>query len=169
MHLVEREYDTQELFRSIVSMIRIKATEKALSFDVVIDEILPKRMYGDSEKIKQVVLNLLTNAVKYTSVGGFSLNVSMEERNDKEAVIRISVKDTGMGIKKEDMDRLFTAYERLDEEKNSGIQGTGLGLDISRQFAELMGGRLWCESEYGHGSEFIFTLPLSKAMLKEDS
>ena len=158
MHLVEREYDTQELFRSIVSMIRIKATEKALSFDVVIDEILPKRMYGDAEKIKQVVLNLLTNAVKYTSVGGFSLNVSMEERNDKEAVIRISVKDTGMGIKKEDMDRLFTAYERLDEEQNSGIQGTGLGLDISRKFAELMGGNIFCDSIYGEGSEFIFIL-----------
>lgn len=158
MHLVEREYDTQELLRSIVSMIRIKATEKALSFDVVIDEILPKRMYGDAEKIKQVVLNLLTNAVKYTSVGGFSLNVSMEERNDKEAVIRISVKDTGMGIKKEDMDKLFTAYERLDEEQNSGIQGTGLGLDISRKFAELMGGNIFCDSIYGEGSEFIFIL-----------
>ena len=158
MHLVEREYDTQELLRSIVSMIRIRATEKALSFDVVIDEILPKRMYGDAEKIKQVVLNLLTNAVKYTAVGGFSLNVSMEERNDREAVIRISVKDTGIGIKKEDMDKLFTAYERLDEEQNSGIQGTGLGLDISRKFAELMGGTIFCDSVYGEGSEFIFII-----------
>ena len=158
MHLVEREYDTQELLRSIVSMIRMRATEKALSFDVVIDEILPKRMFGDSEKLKQVVLNLLTNAVKYTSVGGFSLCVSMDERRDKDAIIRISVKDTGIGIKQEDMEKLFTAYERLDEEQNSGIQGTGLGLDISRKFAELMGGQLWCESVYGEGSEFTFVL-----------
>ena len=158
MHLVEREYDTQELLRSIVSMIRIRSTEKALSFDVVVDEILPKRLFGDAEKLKQVVLNLLTNAVKYTAVGGFSLCVSMDERRDKEAVLRISVKDTGMGIKQEDMEKLFTAYERLDEEQNSGIQGTGLGLDISRKFAELMGGKLWCESVYGEGSEFIFVL-----------
>ena len=82
----------------------------------------------------------------------------MDERRDKEAVLRISVKDTGMGIKQEDMEKLFTAYERLDEEQNSGIQGTGLGLDISRKFAELMGGKLWCESVYGEGSEFIFVL-----------
>ena len=156
MHLVEHEYDMQEMLRSIVSMIRIRSTEKKLSFDVSVDELLPKRLYGDAEKIKQVVLNLLTNAVKYTAVGGFLLNVSMEERRDKEAVIRVSVKDTGMGIKKEDMDKLFTAYERLDEEQNSAIQGTGLGLDISMKFAELMGGKLYCESVYGEGSEFFF-------------
>jgi len=157
-HLVEKEYDTQQILRSAVSMVRMKSTEKKLSFDVVVDELLPKRLYGDAEKIKQVTLNLLTNAVKYTSVGGFSLCVSMDERRDKEAVIRISVKDTGIGIKEEDMEKLFTAYERLDEERNSAIQGTGLGLDISRKFAELMGGKLWCESVYGEGSEFIFVL-----------
>jgi signal transduction histidine kinase/CheY-like chemotaxis protein len=158
MHLVEQEYDVQDMLRSIVSMIRVRSTEKELSFDVVIDEILPRRMYGDVGKMKQIVLNLLTNAGKYTKNGGFCLSVSMEERNNDIADLRFSVKDTGMGIKEEDMEKLFTAYERLDEEKNSGIQGTGLGLDISRRFAELMGGRLWCESVYGEGSEFILTL-----------
>ncbi|SFD03690.1 hybrid sensor histidine kinase/response regulator [Butyrivibrio sp. YAB3001] len=158
MHLVEQEYDTQEVLRSIVSMIRSRSTEKGLTFDVVIDEILPKRLYGDAGKIKQVVLNLLTNALKYTKEGGFALSVSMDERKDDIASLRISVKDTGMGVKAEDMEKLFTAYERLDEEKNSAIQGTGLGLDISRKFAELMKGNLWCESVYGEGSEFIFTL-----------
>lgn len=157
MHLVEQEYDTAEMLRSIISMIKIKSNEKGLSFDVVVDEILPKKLYGDVGKIKQVVLNLLTNSVKYTSTGGFCLNVSMNERNGIKAGIRISVKDTGMGVKEEDMEKLFTAYERLDEEKNSSIQGTGLGLNISRKFAELMGGNLWCESVYGEGSEFIFT------------
>jgi signal transduction histidine kinase/chemotaxis response regulator CheB len=158
MHLVDMEYDTQEMLRSIVSMIRVRSNEKGLSFDVVIDEILPKRLYGDVGKIKQIVLNLLTNALKYTKVGGFALFVSMDERQDKTAFIRFSVKDTGIGVKEEDMEKLFSAYERLDEEKNSAIQGTGLGLDISRRFAELMGGRLWCESVYGEGSEFIFTV-----------
>ena len=158
MHLVEQEYDTADMLRQIVSMIRVRSTEKELTFDVVIDEMLPRRMYGDMGKIKQIVLNLLTNAVKYTDFGGFILNVSMEERDGDSASLRFSVKDTGMGIKEEDMERLFTAYERLDEERNSGIQGTGLGLDISRKFAELMGGRLWCESVYGEGSEFILTV-----------
>lgn len=159
MHLVEQEYDAQELLRSIVSMIRVRSTEKELTFDVVVDEMLPTRLYGDHGKIRQVVLNLLTNAVKYTSIGGFALFVYMDEREDDLCRIRFSVKDTGMGIKEEDMDKLFSAYERLDEKKNSGIQGTGLGLDISKKFAEMMGGSLVCESEYGKGSEFILTIP----------
>ncbi|SFB30890.1 Two component regulator propeller [Acetitomaculum ruminis DSM 5522] len=158
MHLVEREYDLQDMLRSIVSMIRVRSNEKQLIFDVIIDEILPGRMYGDDGKIKQVVLNLLTNAVKYTDAGGFALSVSMEERKNDICKLQFSVKDTGMGIRKEDMEKLFTAYERLDEEKNSGIQGTGLGLDISRRFAELMGGTLICESEFGKGSEFILAV-----------
>ncbi|MDC7280746.1 response regulator [Butyrivibrio fibrisolvens] len=158
MHLVEQEYDTQDMLRSIVSMIRVRTIEKELTFDVVIDEIMPKRLYGDMGKIKQIVLNLLTNAVKYTQRGGLILNVSMDARENDICTLRFAVKDTGIGIKEEDMGRLFTAYERLDEEVNSEIQGTGLGLDISNRFAELMGGQLWCESTYGEGSEFILTL-----------
>lgn len=158
MHLVEQEYDVQDMLRSIVSMIRVRSTEKELTFDVVVDEILPVRLYGDEGKIKQIVLNLLTNAVKYTDVGGFVLSVSMDERRDDTAYLCFSVKDTGMGVKDEDREKLFTAYERLDEEKNSNIQGTGLGLNISRKFAELMDGSLVCESVYGEGSEFILTV-----------
>ncbi|MDC7302135.1 hybrid sensor histidine kinase/response regulator [Agathobacter ruminis] len=158
MHVVEQNYDVQNMLRSIVSMIRVRSTEKELQFDVVVDELIPKTLYGDEGKIKQIVLNLLTNAVKYTEVGGFVLGVTMDERRDDVAYLRFYVKDTGIGVREEDMDKLFSAYERLDEEKNSGIQGTGLGLDISRKFAELMGGNLWCESVYGEGSEFILTL-----------
>ena len=159
MHLVEQEYDSTTLLRSIVSMIRVRAAQKDLTFGIEIDESLPTRMYGDDGKIKQIVLNLLTNAVKYTEMGGFTLTVSVESRKEDMCNLRFSVKDSGIGIKEEDMDKLFTAYERLDEEKNSGIQGTGLGLDISRRFAELMDGELWCESVYGEGSEFILTFP----------
>ncbi|MBE5857228.1 MAG: response regulator [Lachnospiraceae bacterium] len=158
MHLVEQEYDVQEMLRSMVTMIRGRGAQKDLTFEVTVDEIIPKRLYGDSGKIKQVVLNLLTNAVKYTKEGGFMLDVSLESREDDICHLRFSVKDTGIGVREEDLDKLFTAYERLDEEQNSGIQGTGLGLDISRRFAELMGGKLWCESVYGKGSEFIFTV-----------
>lgn len=155
MHLVEKEYEPVEMFRSVISMIKVKSQEKDLTFTWNIDENLPQKLYGDDGKVKQIVLNLLTNAVKYTKEGGFTLKVSVEEQTSEECIIRISVKDTGIGVKKEDLDKLFTAYERLDEEKNSSIQGTGLGLDISRRFAELLNGKIWCESDYGHGSEFI--------------
>ena len=158
MNLVEKEYDVSALLREIVTMIRVRSREKDLTFDLNIDGEIPKKLYGDVQKIKQVVLNLLTNAVKYTEHGGLTLNMNVEEKTDESCKLRISVKDTGIGIRPEDMEKLFTAYQRLEEEKNSAIQGTGLGLDISRRFAELMGGRLWCESEYGKGSEFIFTL-----------
>ena len=155
MHLVEQEYDMAEHIRSVAAMIRERSNQKELTFDVVVDEVLPKHLYGDIAKIKQVVLNLLTNAVKYTQQGGVSFTVTMVERKDETATIIFSVKDTGMGIKEEDMDKLFEAYERLDEEKNSAIQGTGLGLDISRRMSQLLGGELTCESTYGEGSEFI--------------
>ncbi|MBQ7557577.1 MAG: hybrid sensor histidine kinase/response regulator, partial [Lachnospiraceae bacterium] len=157
MHLVEQEYDTGDMLRSLITMIRVRSDAKKLYFDVEVDHSLPVRLYGDVSKIKQIVLNLLTNAVKYTDEGGFVLKVEVLEKNDLGCSLRISVKDTGIGVKPEDLDRLFTAYERLDEVKNSGIQGTGLGLDISRQFAELMEGNLSCVSTYGMGSEFIFT------------
>ncbi|WP_408071017.1 two-component regulator propeller domain-containing protein [Butyrivibrio sp. JL13D10] len=158
MHLVEQEYDVKDMLRAVITMIRVRSDAKNLYFDVEIDRNIPQRLYGDDVKIKQIILNLLTNAVKYTDEGGFTLKATIENLNDLSCALRISVKDTGIGVKTEDLDKLFTAYERLDEEKNSAIQGTGLGLDISRQFAELMNGNLWCESVYGEGSEFIFTL-----------
>ncbi|WP_408071714.1 ATP-binding protein [Butyrivibrio sp. JL13D10] len=158
MHLVENEYDIQDTLRSVVNLIRVRSTQKELTFDVVVDEMIPRRLYGDNGKIRQIVVNLLTNAVKYTDRGGFILNVTMLKRENDKCDMCFVVKDTGIGIKQEDMEKLFTAYERLDEEKNSGIQGTGLGLDISRRFAELMGGSITCKSAYGEGSEFTFVV-----------
>lgn len=158
MNLVEQEYRPDELLRAVISMIRVKSNQKDLSFGVEIDENIPKKLFGDMGKIKQIVLNLLTNAVKYTEKGGFVLKVTVLSMDEENCKLRFSVKDTGIGVKPEDMDKLFSAFERLDEVKNSGIQGTGLGLDISRQFAELMKGELKCESVYGEGSEFILTV-----------
>lgn len=158
MQLSEQNYDSVEMLRSVISMIKIRSEEKELSFDVSVDEMLPRRLHGDKGKIRQILINLLTNAVKYTDSGGFSLCVSMVERRDDECSLRFSVKDTGIGIKEEDVEKLFTVYEHLDEKNGSGIQGIGLGLDISRRFAGIMGGELKCESVYGEGSEFILTL-----------
>ncbi|MCR5702733.1 MAG: response regulator [Lachnospiraceae bacterium] len=177
MRLAEQEYDVQELLRSVVSTVRGRSKEKKLTFDVVVDETMPRRLYGDSGKIKHIVQNLLNNALKYTEVGGFSLDVAVEGKTEDKCSLKISVKDTGIGIKPEDMDKLFTAYERMEGEKNTDIQGTGLGLDISRRLANLMGGELICESEYGEGSEFIFTFeqkieddkPLGKFIERDDN
>lgn len=156
--LSEREYYMKDVLRDIISMTRLRSTEKELTFNTNIHEELPAAMFGDIDKIKQIVINLLTNAVKYTEIGGIILSVSVDEINDIECRVRYSVKDTGIGIKASDMDRLFDAYERFDEEKNRAIQGTGLGLNISKRFSDFMGGSLTCESEYGKGSEFVFTI-----------
>ncbi|SDZ99686.1 Signal transduction histidine kinase [Oribacterium sp. KHPX15] len=158
MSLIEQSYEVKDLLKSVVSMIRVRSSEKELSFDVKVDEMIPKQLYGDSGKIKEIVLNLLTNAVKFTDKGGFRLKVYMPERKDDVCSLVFSVKDTGIGIKAEDQDRLFTAYERLVKDSKNNMQGMGLGLDISKRFAELMGGNLICKSTYGKGSEFIFTV-----------
>ncbi len=158
MNLVEIEYSPEELIRGMITMIRIKSDEKDLNFDIDIDENIPSRLYGDMGKIKQIVINLLTNAVKYTKEGGFSLRVSVMEKDEESCKLLFGVKDSGIGVKPEDMAKLFSAFERLEEQKNNHIQGTGLGLDISRQFAGLMNGTLECESEYGKGSDFTFVV-----------
>ncbi len=157
MNLVPQDYDTYEFIRSITTMIRVRSNEKDLYFETDIDENLPKKLRGDAGKIKQVVLNLLTNAVKYTEKGGFTLIIRADERKDDSCRVYFAVKDTGIGVKPEDMKKLFSAFERLDEERNSAIQGTGLGLDISRQFVALMGDELKCDSVYGEGSTFYFS------------
>ncbi len=161
MNLVEQEYDVEEMLRSIVTMIRVRCNQKDLAFDVKVGGSIPKRLYGDMGKIKQIVLNLLTNAVKYTDKGSVTLRASLKEAvtGDEPVELCFMVKDTGIGIKSEDMDKLFSPFERLDEKRNSSIQGTGLGLDISRQFASLLGGEIKCESVYGEGSEFTFIVP----------
>ncbi|MCR5415167.1 MAG: response regulator [Pseudobutyrivibrio sp.] len=158
MNLVEQEYNVDEQLKSVISMIKVRAAQKELTFDWHIDKNIPKVLYGDAGKIKQIVLNLLSNAVKYTEKGGFTLTINIIEKTDDECVVGFEVKDTGIGIKEECIDRLFDAFERLDERRNNGIQGTGLGLNISKQFAELMNGTINVESEYGKGSTFSFSV-----------
>ena len=158
MQLSEHEYDTAEMIHGSVSMIKGRAEEKKLHFEVEVDESLPVRLYGDWEKIGRIILNLLTNAVKYTDEGGCKLCIIVTDKSETGVSLRISVRDTGIGIKSEDMEKLFSAYERMDEAGGTDLQGSGLGLDISRQYANLLGGKLWCESVYGQGSEFLFTV-----------
>ncbi|MCR5753798.1 MAG: response regulator [Acetatifactor sp.] len=158
MDLVEQEYTIKEHLQLIIDMIKLRSKEKDLYFDVDIDENLPCTLYGDSQKLKQVILNLLTNALKYTQKGGFMLKISVEERTADRCKVFVAVGDTGIGVKQEDIDKLFLPFDRLEEKRDSGIQGTGLGLSLSKQFVELMGSELKCDSIYGEGSTFYFTV-----------
>ncbi len=158
MTLNEQEYDPEELIREILAMVRSKIEEKRLDFSVDVDEKLPTKLYGDGLKIKQIVLNLITNAIQYTAEGSIYFAVRVTAKAETSVSLRISVKDTGAGIREEDIEKLFNAYKRLDEMNNSSSLGAGLGLDISRQYAELMDGKLKCESVFGQGSEFILTV-----------
>ena len=158
MELIEQEYDTKELLSSICNMIRVRADKKDLTFSTEVDANLPLKLYGDVNKLREILLNILTNAVKYTEQGGFTLISKIESRSSDSCRIYFAVKDTGIGIKQEDISKLFTTFRRLEEVKNSGIQGTGLGLDLSHQYVEIMGGELKCDSVYGEGSTFYFTI-----------
>lgn len=159
MEIVRVEYAPEDLMMDLWNIIFLRAQEKGLTIDFTLDQTLPRVLYGDDVRIKQIVTNLLTNAVKYTPQGGIAIKVAYERMAEGEIKLVISVKDTGMGIKKEDMGKLFESYQRLDEEKNRNIEGTGLGMNITMSLLKLMDGGMKVESEYGKGSDFTVTIP----------
>ena len=159
MEIVQVEYAPENLIMDLWNVIFLRAQEKGLSIRFSLEETLPKTLYGDDVRIKQIVTNLLTNAVKYTPQGGIEMNVAYEKRDEGELMLMISVKDTGMGIRQEDMGKLFESFQRLDEEKNRNIEGTGLGMNITMSLLKLMDGKMEVTSEYGKGSEFTVTIP----------
>lgn len=159
MEIIPVEYEPANVLLDLWNVIFLRAQEKDLSVRFTLDETLPRILFGDDVRIKQIVTNLLTNAVKYTPQGGVELQAAYERRGEEEIVLIISVKDTGMGIKKEDMGKLFESFQRLDEEKNRNIEGTGLGMNITMSLLKLMDGEMKVESEYGKGSNFTVTIP----------
>ncbi len=159
MDIVPVDYDLGEMLSDLVNMIWVKAREKGLAFHVNVDQRAPARLYGDEVRIKQVLINLLNNAVKYTAEGSVTLSIQCEETQEGSVNMVYSVADTGMGIKKESLPYLFTAFKRVDEGKNRYIEGTGLGLSIVKQLVELMGGTVSVNSIYTKGSTFVITLP----------
>ncbi len=152
--IVSVEFDLAHLISDLYNLIRFKAESKGLRLVVIADEALPSMLYGDDIRLKEVLVNLLSNAVKYTHEGSIILEVRCVDNNG----IFFSVKDTGIGIKEDDMDRLFGAFDRIEEERNHNIEGSGLGLNITTSLLLLMGSELKVKSEYGKGSEFYFTL-----------
>ncbi len=158
MEIVDVSYETGELFSEIVNMIWVKAKEKGLEFRLQVDESIPSMLCGDEVRIKQVLINLLNNAVKYTSEGSVTLSVRSERLSLNRVRVWFSVEDTGQGVKKENIPYIFNAFKRVEEGKNRHIEGTGLGLSIVRQLVELMGGEISVNSVYTKGSTFIVSL-----------
>ncbi len=166
MEIVPTQYETGAMFSELVNLIWIRAHEKKLEFKLDISPDIPSMLYGDEVRIKQVVTNLLTNAVKYTQKGYVSLTARSELKENNKVVLTISVKDSGIGIRKEDMQRLFQSFQRVDEGMNAGIEGTGLGLSISHQLVEMMGGKITVDSIYQKGS--VFTIQIEQDIVDEN-
>lgn len=159
MELIEVDYNFISLLNDLVNMVQRKAEEKGLAFDLQVDNNIPSMMHGDEIRIKQVITNILSNAVKYTKKGKVTFSITYSKcENDDSIILHVSVKDTGIGIKKEDLDKLFVAFERIDELKNRKIEGTGLGMAIAQSFLKMMESTLQVESVYGEGSDFYFDL-----------
>lgn len=158
MSLNEFEYSPEELLRQSFAMTRSRAEEKRLYFEIDVDPTLPVKLYGDGNKIKQIINNLLVNAVDYTEGGGVKLVIRVLSKTDASVNLRICVQDTGIGIKEEDIKKIFNSFEHFDEENTASIKGSGLGLDISYEYARLMNGKLECNSIFGEGTEFILSV-----------
>ena len=157
MEIIDVDYDLSSLISDVSNMISNKAERKGLKFIANIDCDMPSRLYGDDVRIRQVLINLLTNAVKYTHVGSVTLTIRGDIVEDKLHMF-FSVKDTGIGIKEEDISKLSSEFVRIEEKRNRHIEGTGLGINIVTQLLNLMGTKLEVESVYGIGSEFHFNL-----------
>lgn len=158
MEILPVEYEVANLLSEVINMIEIKAVNKQLEFIPVVSEDIPYLLFGDEIRIKQIIINLLTNAVKYTNEGSVVFKVNWKEAGDSSIDLIVSVTDTGIGIKEEDLEKIFVSFQRIEEERNRNIEGTGLGISITKQLLELMGSSLTVRSEYGVGSTFSFVL-----------
>ncbi len=158
MEIVEEAYDTASMLNDVINMVRVKAESKNLRFHVNVDEKLPSELWGDGTRVRQVIINILNNAVKYTKEGQVTLCVTGERSGVDKVLLEIRVSDTGIGIKEEDMPKLFGNFERLNLGENRNVEGTGLGLAITYRLVEQMSGRIDVESKYGEGSTFTVYL-----------
>lgn len=159
IEIIKSDYNLCKTIKEVKDLIEIKALEKNLKFVVNVDSNLPKLINGDENRIRQIVINILNNAVKYTREGSVTLNVKyLADEKDGFRLI-ISVEDTGIGIKPEDLHRLFDSFSRLEAQKNKGIEGTGLGLAITKKLVEIMQGSITVDSVFGKGTTFTVVIP----------
>lgn len=164
MEIIPAPYDVAVLLNDVINMTEIKAKQKQLDFQVEIDPELPSVLFGDEVRNRQIIVNILNNAVKYTKRGGVKLLVE-GIREENAFTLKMQVSDSGIGIKEEDLDKLFDGFQRLDLEQNRNIEGTGLGLAITHSLVERMNGRMEVSSEYGKGS--VFTVYITQE-IKDD-
>ena len=167
MELVEVKYNFKEEIDKLVKVLATRIDKQLVEFNYIVSEDIPYELIGDKVHIKQIINNLLSNAIKYTEKGSITLNVKCINENDRCNLI-ISIKDTGRGIKKENIDKLFTKFDRLDVELNTTVEGTGLGLAITKSLVDMMGGKINVQSEYKIGSIFMVNIPQKISKLNED-
>ena len=159
MEIIPTEYKTADMFLDLWNVIYLRAENKSLTVSFTLDETMPNTLYGDDVRVKQVVTNILTNAVKYTFQGGVKLHASYEKQGEDMITLVVSVQDTGIGIREEDQGKLFDSFQRLDENKNRNIEGTGLGMSITMMLLKLMDGDIEVKSVYQEGSTFTVRIP----------
>lgn len=159
MELVESRYNTVDVLRDAYLIIESLAQQKGLELKTEVQPDLPSSLYGDPVRIRGMVVNLLNNAIKYTKEGRVTLQVSAGTRTKEGVLLKICIRDTGVGIKPEDLEKLFISFNRVDVKENADVEGTGLGLALVKGYAELMGGSITVESTYGEGSLFTLTIP----------
>ncbi len=159
MELVQTKYSLGAMLRNLYQMMNIQAQAKSLKLRFSVDQDIPDQLRGDEGKIRQVLINLISNSIKYTPQGGVLLKVSGLNRKEGKVSLYFQLTDTGIGMHEEEMSKLFQSFQRLDTEKNRNIEGTGLGMAITKRMTDLMGGTIHVESTYGAGSTFMVTIP----------
>ncbi|MBQ7584310.1 MAG: response regulator [Lachnospiraceae bacterium] len=157
MKVVYEPFEVASMLSDVVVMTRIRLTDKPVELRLDIDGNLPAALYGDEIRIKQVLINILGNAVKYTRKGHILLKVRCDREDDKYCCMKVMIEDTGLGIKEEDLENIFSSFTQVDTRRNRSVEGTGLGLAITKQLVELMGGDIWVDSVYGEGTTFTYT------------
>ena len=158
VELTEDEYEFASIINDITNMAIVRIDEKDIEFLVEVDPNIPYKLYGDEIRLRQIIINLVNNAIKFTKSGYVKLKITSSTKDNNKITLNVSVEDSGIGIKSKDLDKLFESFKQVDTRRNRNIEGTGLGLAISKSLIELMGGSISVFSEYGKGSTFSFTL-----------
>lgn len=158
LEIINDNYRMITLLNDVENIIQPRMRKKNINFKIEIDPKIPEVLWGDEKRIRQILLNFVNNSIKFTNEGSITVRVIILERHTNIITLRFEVEDTGSGIKQEDLDRLFDAFEQVDKLQHRNVEGTGLGLSISRLLIQLMNGKIGVESEYGKGSTFHIEL-----------
>lgn len=159
MEIINDDYETERMLTDVINIIAMKTQDKGLTFETYIGRNIPRILYGDEMRVKQILTNVLNNAVKYTETGSVTLSVNFDKMGSNVGRLRFSIEDTGVGIRPEDISRITEAFQRFDVQKNRSIEGVGLGMSIVADLLQQMGGQLRVYSTYGKGSDFRILIP----------